>query len=137
MEANELRIRNIISDNFIRYKVAEISFGIIKGFSTLNGKDIYPDTVYSLNIENLQGIPLTEEILLKCGFIIKISDSFSYHFKANVIPTDILYLIKVCFYSDGKFMTVTVGNYDTKIQYLHELQNLIHALTGEELNIKL
>jgi hypothetical protein len=133
IQANELRIGNYV---FHQGKPLQIT-NVLDWCVNMEFGEVSGDRNNEIDINEIDPIPLTEEILLKCGFIIKISDSFSYHFKANVIPTDILYLIKVCFYSDGKFMTVTVGNYDTKIQYLHELQNLIHTLTGEELNIKL
>lgn len=70
-------------------------------------------------------IPLTEEILLKCGFneTEKLPGTQKRYEKKK---------IKISISNSGNF-------YTNKIQviYLHQLQNLYYALTNEELTIKL
>jgi hypothetical protein len=74
-------------------------------------------------------IPLTEEWLLKFGFEIvlnqykKITDVSKDTFKN--IPFIILFLDNQFQYDDLRFRT--------NLQYVHQLQNLYFALTGEEL----
>jgi hypothetical protein len=132
METNELRIGNLISDGFYIYKVSEISSGIVKGLSTQNGEFFYPDALYSLNEENLEGLPLTEEWLLKFGFD-RVGEWIGIDFNprmgirfynGNSAECDIT--------QDDKYIAFKCGF----IQYVHQLQNLYFALTGNELEIK-
>jgi len=134
MKANELRIGNIASDAMFRYGISEISHRIIKGFSTMDGKEVYPDTLYSISIENLQGIPLTEEWLLKLGFKLTIGCTTIYELRfgqchfIQIQTKDLKFRIIV----DAQFAFPFPG----PIEFAHQLQNLYFALTGEELTIK-
>lgn len=77
-------------------------------------------------------IPLTEELLLKCGFVIRYDEYYG-------IETDSLY------FNSYDFLHVGVGvqvfdNEGVKVillEYLHQLQNFVHIHTGEELNVQL
>ena len=89
---------------------------------------------------NLTGISLTEEILLKCGFI-----KTEEYYAANEENIDV--------YTKGSFDVAFIDNeyklwieidedsyYNfawTKIKYVHQLQNLYFTLTGQELEINL
>ena len=86
----------------------------------------------SMLLKYIEPIPLTEEILLKCGF------EKGY----------IMYFIRICetrcylrpSYRGGYYYGICpyIELRDCKtIQYLHQLQNLYFALTGKELEIKL
>ena len=84
---------------------------------------------------NYEPIPLTEEILLKLGF--EFNKKY-YHSKY------IKYLIKLIYDFDQRILYFKYkGEFSPMIQipktieYLHELQNLYHALTGQELKIEL
>jgi hypothetical protein len=114
MKANELRI-----GNWFRYQT-KIGYDY----------DVF-DTKYIQDLVNdpqddfFEPIPLTEDILLKCGF------ELDLNFKIGTI--------KINFYNDIKEM-VFYFNYNNmilRIKHLHRLQNLYFALTGEELTIKL
>jgi len=71
----------------------------------------------------LYPIPLTEEILLKCGYEINFID-FKHFYKLHNL------------YLDSNFQPIdTFITYE--IKYLHQLQNLYFALTNQELNIEL
>jgi hypothetical protein len=96
---------------------------------------------------NLFGIPLTEDWLLKFGFEkTKVrglyDNSFLMH---NVLKSDLYFRPS---YQGGYYWgfitpdSITASEiehefYDAKpVQYVHQLQNLYFALTGEELTLK-
>ena len=76
--------------------------------------------------EKLTPIPLTEEILLKCGFE---KDRFGNY---SLGLFELLYndIIGFRFSMEGQWC------YE-EIKYLHQLQNLFYSLCGKELEIKL
>lgn len=77
---------------------------------------------------NLHPIPLTEEILLKCGFEKVRYEKYAHNElnKLRAYP----HVMK-----DG-FGIYIMGSYTLpNIKHLHELQNLFFALTGKELEI--
>lgn len=96
----------------------------------INGSGSYT-TVDQMDFEqwtfdNMKPIPLTPEILGKCGFelfpwgwVKKSSNDFGIRLQVH------------------SFSYEVSGNNPVKIKYLHQLQNLYFALTGEELEIKL
>lgn len=131
MKANELRIGNCIlfeseGTNFIVKAIDN------KGFEVYNQLE-------STWIEHDQfgGIPLTEEWLIK--FAIKIdhdiSDVFCIEINNSLRTT--VYILKV---KNG--WSIEIGSrsngmvsFRSEIQYVHQLQNLYFALTGNELTI--
>lgn len=92
------------------------------------------------NIEDFKPIPLTEEILLDCGFSITCD------------PENVHYKINVCNEYNEKFVINRKVGYDvfyiqhkdcndylhftTQIKHVHQLQNLFHSITGQELEFK-
>jgi hypothetical protein len=77
--------------------------------------------------KSIQPIALTDEILLKCGF------------DSGILKAGNLFLQQ---FDDDKGFVFITGDADDPlndkpVQYLHQLQNLYFALTGEELNIEL
>ena len=71
-------------------------------------------------------IPLTPEILEKAGFNDFYTISIFDAYKNDVI---------ICY--DNQEKVFAIGGNWYKAEYLHQLQNLYFALTGEELNIEL
>lgn len=109
MTANELRI-----GNFINYlgKIIECNINTIYAFSTIT----QPSKIYL-------PIPVTEEWLLKFAFI---NNGFCYELKD----------FKILIHANKDFQfTVIYKDLDIcgNIKYIHKLQNLYFALTGEEL----
>jgi len=90
-----------------------------------------------MELERFDPIPLTEEWLLKFGFELSLNggagpDQFYYD---GPVPID--------FDNDGKlYLGYRSRDYDceiynhNEIEYVHQLQNIVFALTGEELTIK-
>jgi hypothetical protein len=130
MKASELRIGNWIS--YRGETDCYVSSLGSKGFETCrehndlsNGSD---------DINEYQPIPLTEEWLLKFGFI---KEGTEYYKKSNDHGDVLL------FYSPrhNKYWYMAAVervqyNSTKPIEYVHQLQNLYFGLTGEELEIK-
>ena len=76
-----------------------------------------------------QGILLTEDLLLKCGF--QTDDEEWLHITFQLDDGNESYGIRF----NGNFWEYYMFDL-TKIYFLHELQNLIYSLTCEELTIK-
>jgi hypothetical protein len=119
IKVNELRIGNLV----LRRGIEEDVFTL--GTSTINGKPEH----------NFVPIPLTPEILEKCGF--KKDDlSYDYDLTEDIHfndAGDVYYT-----YWEG---SDSRGGIEKKIiatvKYLHQLQNLYFALTWKELTITL
>ena len=82
-------------------------------------------------------IPITPEILEKCGFCNY--QEFNSDFDENglyILHNEVI----IHSYKDEKFYYGFLSNDDDNLSFgievksVHQLQNLIHALTGEELN---
>lgn len=74
-----------------------------------------------------QPIPLTEEWILKFGFICEESKSDVWFHPKHP-------LFEIRWYAEYEYQHLWDGSYTgAQIQYVHQLQNLYFALTGEEL----
>lgn len=140
MKPNELRINNIVLLDNKEYwpEVANIPMLITQiteteslkrgkwtysvGLKELNQSAGYNDT-YSQFIDFIKPIPLTEDWLLKMGFG-KWENKKIWSYKSVLI------------YYHSKHMFCYGKSYSrTKLKYIHQVQNLIFALTGTELTI--
>lgn len=83
-----------------------------------------------LDKKEFEGIPLTPEILEKCGFIKSETNEFYVNNALWLEATPLVTPI----YCDGTGFKRYIGRH---IKYVHQLQNLYYALTGEELEITL
>ncbi len=132
MKAQDLRIGNLV-DVINRSQEVHLPFNIIKKVGRIEffNVDLYdyekPFAAQPLNwtvdIADLSPIPLTEEWLVKFGFIkdfygFVLDDKMSLSFSTKLSP----------FWQDSPL--------SINIQYVHQLQNLYFALTGSELEIK-
>lgn len=126
VSANELRIGNkILRRNSNDYWI------------DTNVNLTYLSLVYEFP-EDYKGIPLSEETLLKCGFV---NDSYS-NFN--------LYLLDEYGAKSEEYISIHFKDYACKeysgagfsdcyveeCKYLHQIQNLYFALTGKELEVK-
>jgi hypothetical protein len=124
MDAKELRAGNYLYDE-----------GKIICFGE-NGTSLH----YALGTGyNFDPIPLTEEILLKAGF-----ENSSFAYFTHLMPKEITVIDLTVHFTGYDLKTLserTIGfddmEYPFPCKYLHQLQNLYFALTGEELNIEL
>ena len=81
-------------------------------------------------------IPLTVDWLLKLGFD-KLENDIPTYFKCfgNLIEDDYEYSFNIYVDSEQNYF-ITIFGRKIIIKHVHQLQNLYHALTGEELTIK-
>lgn len=83
--------------------------------------------VWEENIKDLKPIPLTEDILLKAGFE-KDEEGLFSSYPTIVAKTK----TRWAFYNNG-----LSGGELVRIDYLHQLQNLVRILTGNDLKINI
>ena len=120
MEAKELRIGNLVQCNIDEMGIVTVITNTTK---YINGIDL----------KHLQPIPLTEEILLKCGLKRTLYDS-SYELNDFSIFLDKRIRENIYIKCEKRNWNVLNG---LRIDYLHQLQNLYFALTNEELTVNL
>jgi len=118
MKAEELRVGNYYNINTPGDDAVDV----------ISGHDILDLEVDPLD-DFFQPIPLTEEWLLKFGFFseklywsIQIGDVY-----LSIVKEDNTFCVGIPYEANGT---------NRKFEFVHQLQNLYHALTGEELTIK-
>ena len=129
IQANELKIGNLVYYNGNHKEVGIVTSLQPKFYPKYceTSKDIFiglnqrHDIVY--NVKDIQPIPITEEWLLKFGFV---ENCYQDRFENKFIRVE-------CNKTRGK-TELWIENIP-HIKYLHQLQNLYFALTGEELQI--
>ena len=127
MKIQELRIGNKVSFKDTVVEIAGVS-GIAYSFGAIDVTIFRGGKTEMHDLKTLSPIPLTEEILLKCGF--------DENMVLSTIEGEIRY------YGDGDINiggedSCTLGMvYIAKCKYLHQLQNLYFALTGKELEVR-
>ena len=149
MKATELRVNNLVHfglSNIVRVESINTHTCICKAKYSRSGKDVFEDMISfsgdtasgNAPIESFWGIPLTEEILLKCGFSYRNCPPCGQDQWANMGIWSLIL-------PSGTYLTLRGGIKDIKviyphgtaILYLHQLQNLYFALSGQELEVNL
>lgn len=84
--------------------------------------------------DELEGIPLTEEILLACGFEKIQESSMAYPEVWRITSIRILvpYHFELSTRGEGEYRWFE-GNANVPVYYLHSLMNLYYQITGTEL----
>lgn len=128
MEVKELRIGNILQDIQYKSPMRIVQFYGTSMFELDSPYMDYTDYRCDADLNKYEPIPLTEEWLVKFGFT-KDKNLF-FHDKCSYIQSDA--------YNCGGGFGYCLN--DEKIdflhiKYVHQLQNLYFALTGEELTI--
>jgi hypothetical protein len=123
MKSSELRIGNYFKHSLFEdyLEIQSISESGLCSAKEVNG---------GFEIEHTNPIPLTDEWLLKFGF--------EFHTNANCQN---FYYAKdafICIRADEDFEWFRYynGDFYHELKYVHQLQNLYFALTGEELTLK-
>lgn len=133
IEASELRIGNLVKINNPTYRKNDTgkTFHILKIDSendSCNGVCI-DDMPYAESfgqfLKYIEPIPLTEEWFIKLGFqLFGNDDPLDRYWTTNILKGSI----------EELSLKYTLSG--IKIKYVHQLQNLYFALTGEELTFK-
>jgi hypothetical protein len=131
LNPNELRLGNYVNYEQTSHIISELGKGLVAHYWHKRTND----EEYVSRYEELKPIELTAEILEKCGF--EKEDFFGYshpHLKCRWITSDFGDVIL-----DRPFLRFdSIGRPPyicTDVYFLHQLQNLYFALTGEELII--
>lgn len=122
IQPNEIRIGNYVNVIDKIDKVTGISIRLRPDCGYYSFKNFHAE----LKGIHVKPIPLTEDILLICGF-----ERFEFD---NGQPNQYRLKNRLIVIRDNIF--IDYGS-NVKIYSLHQLQNLIHALTNEELTINL
>jgi len=145
IEAKELRIGNLVTDEFYDscktiIEVDSISDRGINLFIEDDGN--YPECAQTWiesekRFDTIFGIPLTDEWLFKFGFSKNENDVLQI--ETTLMPLSITLSdnypdekYKAWVYEDEKSRYHIISN---NIKHVHQLQNLYHALTNEELTL--
>lgn len=126
MKASELRIGNIFLEE-VRGQKQEF---IITAINSITHTAIDVDDNIT-SIDYLIPIPLTEEWLLKFGFDRPFAPPIYEIVTANLDKRFRIHKVGEKSWMLGYYESITAS-----IEYVHQLQNLYFALTGEELEIK-
>ncbi len=147
----ELRRGNYLYNHLNEIKEVDYIGDTVGLKNEIGGTDKYQiNPIFSGNINDLKPIPLSEDILLKCGANKSSIENpffshFDFHFSRNRhisvsnpgTPNEMVMLVER---KEGKQPTVIVlrnYDYDGKT-YLHDLQNIFHSASkGQELKIEL
>lgn len=141
MEINELRVGNYVNYNGLNLEVYSFENKYPRSEKRYDNTilvDLLFDGFITAILHEVKGIPLTEEILLNCGFE-KINHICGYSFYSfnrkslkdkNAYMPLYIYLNPNC----AKIADFTVKQ---NVEYVHQLQNLFFAINGKELNINL
>ncbi|MCE5225881.1 MAG: hypothetical protein LLG05_08460 [Porphyromonadaceae bacterium] len=138
MKANELRIGNVVGIGDLHIGTTTMYLGAARIFDVkliksnqINIHQIDNKGFGTVLPEELQPIPLTPELLEKCGF--KSNHPTYYYIPIEDNCLHVYYSNNGLYGYNVKYMHAYLG----EIKYLHQLQNLYFALTGEELEIDL
>lgn len=125
IQANELRI-----GNWIYWDIPEKK-GVFH--KVLAVKSNIPNTLpISLgeSYDDFSGIPLTHQILEKCGFVVTRTTAHPNNIWTLKHEEGVFELEEI------KLFFLCSSQYEVQVKYLHQLQNLYFCLSGEELNFK-
>ena len=122
IKENDLRLNNLVKWNGLVQKITAIAFGNCL-------LDKYPTADYPVELIEIDPIPLTEKILLSCGFK-KRKSCFGYWIYEIMFHHTVFSVEDV----DFGLCYFYIGNtHVSQTKNVHELQNLYFSITGEEL----
>lgn len=139
MKASKLRCGNLVYaqsvhkgryQNYILNKKKIVIVESILDLVEYGGKINNNHDSWDYDLENVNGIDLTEEWLLKFGF----EQSFEDEENNSIFINGAFEVTKHCFKSEF-WMDLHLIT-PNRIRYVHQLQNLYFVLTGNELIIK-
>ncbi len=118
MKASELRIGNYILLDGDEIMVTGVNGSIVYW---MDGYD-----VTALSGSKIEGIYMTEERALKLGFKKRKEQDIITYYKSGFV---------ICFNTKHHITCTYKGAFLRNVSFIHELQNLYFALTGDELII--
>lgn len=140
MEVKDLRIGNLIKDEIGIFTYKVCSIGNLVTAESIEVKGNIPlEVCVNYSLHYFKPIPLTEEWLEKFGYETEVSTNRRRVFRNKKIGEWLF----VDFDEKSFFLCIDGYGKDglpyvicTNKNFVHEFQNIIHSLTGEELTIK-
>jgi len=129
-----------------RDNTTHVYWAEINELSNFNIKVKIEDVILNTDISCISPIPLTEEWLLKCGFMIQDNTQSDKEYlkkysSGRTVLNYKLVITKSCYKDSGEYRLFVIGNVSDgeicNIKYLHQLQNIYFALAGTELEVEL
>lgn len=141
MGIEELRIGNYVEYNGCTGVVYAVHSPIPcedEHFRDIGIVELVIGGIVTARIDEIQPIPLTEELLLKFGFERKsyTTEGVEIEIVFYQIGNIVIYLLRDFFEIE---IITSSGHFNLRKTFpknLHQLQNLYHSLTGQELEIK-
>lgn len=133
MKANELRIGNWIAQAHAKIQVTKI----LENFVVCTDHNGH---ISDCKYENIDPIPLEPELLERCGFVKEPPRHYTIDLGKGING---MLAVCICFTDCGEilFQQVVGGGFyqgvDVPVTSLHQIQNLYHAITGNELEVKM
>ena len=121
LKCTDLRIGNLV------YSKETNRFQKITGLTDEN-PFIDAVTFDYTNYDEIEAIPITEEMLFNFGY----GKKHDIYYKNNSL---LRFIGNEVFYSRGEIDDAEFQEYITSVKYVHQLQNLYFALTGRELTV--
>lgn len=111
-------------------KINELRNGNIAVCNVVIGSTAPIETRWNIGTpaEWMEPIQISEEWLVKMGF-----EKVFYDDEGHYYCKDIPGLHPLCFLSSDDFASVSLFDYEKEFKYVHEVQNIYFALTGEEI----
>lgn len=142
IQAKELRIGNKVNlialDQIIEIESVNRVDGLTGLYTWINENEEYEDS-----LTGIEGIPLTPELLVKCGFKWNGDKGSNKHYFLNglriTVPSYTLSILRDCDKageSQAGWCGKSIGD-RIPLKSLHQLQNLYHSLTQTEITINL
>lgn len=131
-----VEVKELMIGNFILHddKICEVCAIYSNGMMDISPIDSY--IVKERNNILIEPIPITEELLLKCGFTKEY-----YGFSCDIVELSYgRFLCNDDTDKDKLFLSINNAEYTisgVSFKYLHQLQNIYYDLTGKELDVKL
>lgn len=133
MEELKIKPQDLRIGNWVQFGGVPMKVVLIQQQSVAIGTE---DNNFSASYDEIGPIPLTDEIMAKCGFYVEKAYGLWQHYYYNVN-------VLIMRLSDEYPYEHSWINYDTLLEmplidcrYMHELQNSFVAITGQELYIK-
>ena len=135
IDVRELRIGNYVYlfRSITPYKITDIGYSEIE-YPRYEAGGISSEAVFRTYVDNLNPIPITAELLLRCRFVYNtVDDCFDrLNLRVRILGNSICVFIG---------FDVGFGKewYDANVEVksLHQLQNLYFALTGKDFEISI
>ena len=132
MEANEIRIGNYVNlyDDFNAQVTGMTNTGDVWCVENPKNKEC------AWVISNIKPIPLTDEWLLKFGFELKTTSWKDKYYVLGSIFIENEENKWGWSTNIGEYNDIISNYFINHLKYVHQLQNLYHALTNKELSLK-